>query len=332
MPRIDGDVVLESRVRLARNLSDLPFPGQMAYEFGEESQFRAADALAHTPEGRQYAMFRVRDMSDLTRRVLTERHIISRELLAAGEYAALLLRRDDQVGIMLNEEDHLRICAMLPGNALPEAADMASVVDTALGRRLCYAFDAELGFLTSCPANAGTGLRASVMLHMPSLLRSGAIGPLTQELSRLGLLLRPLGGKEGAPEGDLFLLQNQISLGRSEEELLDTVRTTVNELVDRERSARELMLLSADSRLPDRLFRSLGILRYARRLSEAEWVRRWSDVRLGVQAGLFSIDLKTLDDLLTAAKPAHLEQAAGKDLSPAERDEQRALLVRESLS
>lgn len=326
------DVVLYSRVRLARNFLDLPFPIAMHGEDGAQAQFRAADALRHAPEGQQYALMRIHDLPDAQRRVLVEKHLISRELLSAGEYAAVLLKRDENVCIMVNEEDHLRIHALLPGDDLDAAAALAFEADDAIGRSVDYAFDAELGYLTSCPTNTGTGMRASALLHLPALTRTGGIGGVVQEISKLGLSLRPLYGDDGDAQGELHLLSNQVALGRSEQELLDSIHAIVGEIVGRERGARELILMSADSELEDRLMRSLGILRYARRLSEGEWMKRWSDVRLAVQAGMLSMELGALDALLDSAKPAHLELSVGRELSPTERDEARAALVRGALA
>ncbi len=326
------DVVLYSRVRLARNFADLPFPTKMHTEDGAVAQLRAADALAHAPEGQQYSLLRIHDLTDTLRRALAERHLISRDILAAGPDAAVLLRRDEAVCIMINEEDHLRIHALLPGYSLEGAAALAFEAEDAIGRRVQYAFDAELGFLTSCPTNTGTGMRASALLHLPALTRMAVIGGLVQEVAKLGLSLRPLYSDEGEAQGDLYLIGNQVALGRSEQELLDSLGAILGEIIDRERASRELLLMRDDTEIEDRLLRSLGVLRYARRLPEAEWVRRWSDVRLAVQAGLLKMELSELDALLNAAKPAHLELAAEKELSPTERDERRALLVRKALS
>ncbi len=327
----ERDVVLHSRVRLARNFADLPFPSKMTAEDGEEAQRRAADALAHQAQGRDYSLLRVHDLDDATRRALVERRLISRELLSAGAAAALLLRRDERVCILINEDDHLRIHALMPGRALSETAEMAFDVENAISSRVGFAFDAEYGFLTANPTNTGTGMRASAMLHLPALTRSGAIGGLVQEIAKLGLSLRPLYGDDGEAQGELYLLGNQVALGRSEQELIDSIDAIIDQIVDRERASRELLLLSSDAALEDRLMRSLGVLRYARRLGEPEWIRRWSDVRLAVQAGFLPMDLLTLDALLDAVKPAHLELAAGKDLSPTERDEMRAKVIREAL-
>ena len=325
------DVVLYSRVRLARNFADLPFPSAMHGNDGAKAQLRAAEALEHTPEGREYALLRVHDMPEARRRSLMEQNLITRELLSAGEFAAVLLRRDENVSIMLNEDDHLRIHAILPGYRLREAAELAFAADDAIGKDVQYAYDAELGFLTSCPTNTGTGMRVSALLHLPSLTRTNQIAPIVQELVKLGVSLRSQYSEEGEAQGELYLISNQVALGRSEEELLDSLEDVIGEIVGRERNAREVLLLESDSKLEDRLMRSLGILRYARRLSQAEWMRRWSDVRLAVQAGMLHMELAELDALLDAAKPAHLEMVAGYELSPTERDEQRALLVREAL-
>ncbi|MCL1964718.1 MAG: ATP--guanido phosphotransferase [Firmicutes bacterium] len=325
------DVVLYSRVRLARNFAEIPFPAAMRGEDGANAQFRAADALAHVPQGRQYSLQRIHDLPDTRRRVLEEKHLISRELLSSGEYAAVLLRSDEDVCIMLNEEDHLRIHALLPGQAIEEAAALAFEVDDAIGSVVSYAFDSELGFLTSCLTNTGTGMRVTALLHLPALTRAGALGAMAEEVGKLSHSLRPLYSEDGAAIGELYLLGNQRSLGRSERELLDSIEAIVGQVVDRERSAREILLMEDPLSMEDQLMRSLGALRYARRLSEAEWMRRWSDVRLAIQAGMLSMPLHALDALLNLAKPAHLEQGAGRELSPLERDEARAALVRGAL-
>lgn len=325
------DVVLNSRVRLARNFNDLPFPSAMHGDDGAKAQYRAAEAVSHAPGGASYALLRVHDMPETRRRSLVEENLISRELLSGGEFAAVLLRRDEQVSILLNEDDHLRIHALLPGDRLTEAAELAFEVDDAIGREVTYAYDAELGFLTACPTNTGTGMRASVLLHLPSLSRTNEIGGIVQELVKLGVALRPMYSEDGEPAGELYLLSNQVALGRSEVELIESIEALTAEIVDRERSAREMLLLASDGKLEDRLMRSVGVLRYARQLSEAEWMRRWSDVRLAVQGGLLLMDLEALDGLLDAAKPAHLEMAVGHALSPMERDQARATLVREAL-
>lgn len=325
------DVVLNSRVRLARNFADIPFPTAMHGDDGARAQYLASEAVAHVPEGNGYALLRVHDMADARRRALVEQNLISRELLSSGEFAAVLLRRDERVGIMLNEEDHLRIHAILPGDRLEEAAALAFEVDDAIGREVRYAFDAELGFLTSCPMNTGTGMRASVLLHLPSLTRTKSIDPVSEELSKLGLKLKPLYREDNEAVGELYLLSNNVTLGRSEEDLIESIQVITSLIVDRERTARETLLLRSDLMLEDQLMRSLGTLRYARRLSESEWLRRWSDVRLAVQAGMIHMPLESLDALLDAAKPAHLEMVAGFALSPNERDERRATLIREAL-
>lgn len=325
------DVVLLSRVRLARNFNDLPFPTAMHGDDGAKAQYRAAEAVSHAPGGASYALLRVHDMPDARRRALVEENLISRELLSGGEFAAVLLRKDERVSILLNEDDHLRIHALLPGNRLAEAAELAFEVDDAIGREVAYAYDAELGFLTACPTNTGTGMRASVLLHLPALTRRNEVAPIVQELVKLGVSLRPMYSEEGEPAGELYLLSNQVALGRSEAELIESVEALTTEIVERERNAREVLLLESDGKLEDRLMRSVGALRYARRISAAEWMRRWSDVRLAVQAGLVHMELEALDGLLDAAKPAHLEMALGRELSPEERDEARARLVREAL-
>ena len=325
------DIVLHTRVRLARNFAELPFPAAMRGEDGAKSQFIAADALAHSRIGQQYAMYRIYDLEDTKKRALVESRLISNDLLWAGEYAAILLRRDESVCVMINEEDHLRIHALQAGNALEETAAMACEVDDAIGASALYAFDTELGYITSNPANLGTGMRASCLLHLPSLDRSGAMPALIQETSKRKLTLKPAYQEGKEARGQLYVIASQNSLGQTEQGMLETVWDMIIEIAGRERASRELQLLEEDSKLDDAFMRSYGIIRYARRIGEAEWINRWSDVRFAVLAGMLPIELDRLDRLLTDAKPAHLELAAGKDLSPVERDIQRAKIVREAL-
>lgn len=322
------DVVLHTRVRLARNFANLPFPTAMHGDDGSKSQFIAADALAHSRIGQQFAMYRVYDMDDTKKRALVENRLISNDLLWAGEYAAILLRRDEIVCVMINEEDHLRIHAIQPGNALKDTAALAYEVDDAIGVSAQYAYDLELGYVTSSLTNVGTGMRASCLLHLPSLDRSGAMPALMQEALKRKLTLKPVYQEGKEARGQLYTITSQVSLGQTEQGLLESIQDMIIEITSRERASRELLLLEEDSKLDDMVMRSYGILRYARRIGEAEWVRRWSDVRFAVLAGMLPIELDQLDNLLIDAKPAHLELAAGKDLSPIERDIHRASLVR----
>jgi len=325
------DTVLQTRVRLARNFVELPFPATMRGEDGAKSQFIAADALAHSRIGQQYAMYRVYDLEDTKKRALVESRLISNDLLWAGEYAAILLRRDESVCVMINEEDHLRIHALRTGNALEETAAIAYEVDDAISSAAQYAYDSELGYITSSPANLGTGMRVSCLMHLPSLSRSGAMPALVAEVSKRRLSLKSAyqDGKEA--KGHLYVIASQGTLGQTEQGLLEIMRDMIIEITSRERASRELSLLEEDSKLDDTVMRSYGILRYARRIGEPEWITRWSDVRFAVLAGMLPIDLDRMDNLLVEAKPAHLELAAGKDLSPVERDIQRAKIVREAL-
>ena len=325
------DIVLSTRVRLARNFADLPFPGAMRGGDGAKSQFMTANALAHSPLGKQYSLYRIYDISDTQKRAFLEKGLISNELLWAGEHAALLIRRDQKVCIMLNEADHVRVHVLFVGNQVERAMETAMELDEAIGERTDYAFDSELGYITSSPINLGTGVRISCLLHLPALERSGAVADLVQEAARRKLSIRPLHREGNNARGQLYTLSNHASLGKSEQDLINTIKETILDIAIKERTSRELLLLDEDSRLDDILMRSFGILQYARRMGESEWSRRWSDMRLAVLAGLLSFDLNTLDSLFQAAKPAHLELAAGRDLSPVERDTHRAQLVREAM-
>lgn len=318
------DVVLSSRVRLARNHQDIPFPSAMSAARAEESIRRAADAVG-SPEA--FALLRLSELPETRRRALFERHLISARLLSDYAQTAVLVRRDEALCVQLNDEDHLRIQALLPGHSLKGAAAEAFALDDRLGEALAFAFDAELGYLTSNPTNTGTGLRASALLHLPSLTYAGQLGALAQELAKLGLSIRGVYGKGSEARGDLYQISNQVTLGRTEQEIIDSLDALIGQIVDRERDAREALLLEDQAALEDRALRSVGILRYARRVDEAEFMRRWSDARLAVQAGLLSLDLPALDALLIAAQPAHIA-LAGQGVSE---DEARANLARETL-
>ncbi|MDR1569211.1 MAG: protein arginine kinase [Oscillospiraceae bacterium] len=319
----DRDVVLTCRVRLARNHADLPFPGFLDVEQAQESIRRATNAL----EPHELRTVSLDRMTPIQRQALVERHLISRDLLRTPERSAVLLNDDETLSVMINEEDHLRVQAFVNRFDLPLAAKIAFEADDWLSSKLSFAYDIELGYLTACPTNTGTGMRASAMLHLPALTWSGEMGKVTQAVSKLGLTLRGLYGEGSEAQGDLYQLSNQVTLGRTESDILDDMQSATNQMVDWERKVRVALHAGDRIALEDRLMRALGVMERARRMNAKEFMQRWSCLRLGSCMRLISIRPDTLDRLLVTAQPASLEQATGESLTDEQRDIRRASLV-----
>ena len=325
----EGDVVVSTRIRLARNLAHLPFPAWMTAEQREEVITQVFDAF---PQDASCAFERHR-MSDYSPRALlsmVERHLISREFARDPSGEALLISEDESVSIMVGEEDHIRIQVMRPGFDLDSAWQEATCWDDYLDTRLQFAFDERLGYLTQCPTNLGTGMRASVMLHLPTLQEKGIIQQLATTVSKLGLTIRGLYGEGSKPEGALYQISNQITLGITEQEAIENLRSIINQIVREERSCREQMKTTPS--FEDCVFRSLGILQNARLLTGKECMTLLSYVRMGVALGMIGqVDLKELNSLLIDVGAGALMEAAGEELDAAQRDVRRAELVRERL-
>ncbi|HML47629.1 MAG TPA: ATP--guanido phosphotransferase, partial [Clostridia bacterium] len=257
----EREVVLSSRVRLARNHADLPFPSVMDEETAQESIRR----VVHAMDAKGMRLLRMANLSPIQRQVLVERHLISLDLLRHAESAAALVQDDESVCVMINEEDHLRIQALQKGFALKESAQLAFAADDLLGDTLHYAFDSEWGFLTSCPTNTGTGMRASTMLHLPALTWTGEMSKVSQAIGKLGLTIRGLYGEGSEAQGDLYQLSNQITLGRTEKEILEAMQAVTAQMAGWERKARQALHTADRIALEDRLLRSMGMMERARR-------------------------------------------------------------------
>ncbi|HCA56287.1 MAG TPA: protein arginine kinase, partial [Ruminococcaceae bacterium] len=277
--------------------------------------------------------FRYIQMSELTQEEavsLVERHLVSPEFISDRQGRGLLLLDDESVSIMINEEDHVRIQVIQSGMKLEDAFSLADKIDTLLDERLNFAFNEKLGYLTQCPTNIGTGMRASLMLHLPALQESGVMGKLAGSLSKLGIVIRGMYGEGSEPYGAVYQLSNQVTLGITEQEAIKNLRDIAMQLVAQERNAREK--LSENINILDDIFRSYGILLYAKLVSNSECMKLLSNIRFGVEMGLFEIDLDILNRLLIEIQPATLMKNVGKKLTPAERDHIRAELVRTALS
>ena len=329
-------LVLSTRIRLARNLASARFAGRMGRSERESVLASVQGAAAKTTSLGRAVTIRVDGLEPLDRRLLLERHLISREL-AAGEPAgmpraggALLLQ--DRSAVMVNEEDHLRLQALESGVDLSRTWEHIKVVDAELGQQLAFAFHPEFGYLTSCPTNVGTGLRASVFIHLPGLVLTKEINKTLHGLTKVGLTYRGLYGEGSEVVGNFFQLSNQTTLGKSEEELLDHLGKIVQHVMAVEERARQVLLRDATSILEDKVWRAFGLLRYARSLGFEETMNLLSGVRLGVSLGLIpNVGLYTLNKLLVFTQPAHLSAEAGAELSDDEIPVRRAEFVRRTL-
>ena len=317
-----GDVVLSTRVRLARNLDDHPFPARLAPQEKKKVCETVRDALCGND-------FHYTEMTALTHTQavsLAERHLISPEFTGSPEGRALMLTEDESVSIMLCEEDHIRLQVMQAGLALREAYDIANKIDDLLSTKLPIAFDERIGFLTQCPTNLGTGMRASVMLHLPALTRSGKLSALAATVSKLGLVLRGAYGEGSKASGDIYQLSNQITLGITEEAAIDNLQAITLQIIAQERQIAAEML--KDPREEDRVWRALGVLATARLLSGEEFMELISPVRMGAARGIFDLPLESVNELIVQMQPATINAAQETPLSPAERDRYRAEQVR----
>lgn len=326
-----SDVVISSRVRLARNLLGIPFPAA-----ADEAASRKVADLVETAVGKlngagpqPFTFFRLPDMPPRERQVLVEKHLISPEHAGEGPGRAVVIREDEAVSIMVNEEDHLRIQCLVPGLQLDEAWALANRIDDQLENELDYAFGERVGYLTACPTNAGTGMRASVMVHLPALVLTNQAGNVLSAVSKVGLLVRGLYGEGSESTGNIFQISNQITLGTTEEETIENLRSVVQQVIDSERQARDGLLREMREQLEDRVCRAWGTLTNARIMTSQEAMQLLSDVRLGVDLNIIGdIEPQALNELLVATRPGFLQQLAGKELSPFERDVRRAALVR----
>lgn len=296
-------VVISGRVRLARNYHDLPFPNRLSPEGAALCRGRASEAMLGGADG--YYILRMKELPEPERMRLMEEHLISRDLLQSVEEGAAIVRGDGRVSVMVNEEDHLRIQAITQGFDLPCAAAEALRAEEKLSGVCAFSFDKRLGYLTACPTNTGTGMRASLMMHLPMLTRLKQMGTVNQSVAKLGLTMRGIYGEGSEALGDLYQVSNEVTLGRTEEELTEAVAAVGRQLMSMENALRETTLAKQTDEFGDVVMRSYGIMRYAVRMGEDEFMKHWSNIRMGAACGLISAPLEKLDELLTSAQSAH---------------------------
>ena len=328
-----ADMVLSTRIRLARNLRDVPFTHRARDEQLHGVLASVISAAEPSELLRGGLLLRMQDCTPIERQVLVERHLVSHELGDGARPRGIYLAPDDRVSIMINEEDHLRLQSLTPGFQLAEAWSLADRTDDDLDQSLDYAFSEEIGYLTACPTNAGTGLRASVLIHLPALVLLEEIQRVLKSIMQVGLNVRGLYGEHSEIMGNLFQISNQTTLGRSERDSIESLERVTRQIIETEERARERMLRDARTQLEDKVWRAYGTLRFCRSIQAKEVINLCSAVRLGVAMGLEGLcPLRVVNELLVLTQPAHLQRQAGVEMAPSERNVHRARVVRERLA
>ena len=329
----EGDIVISSRVRLARNLADHRFTTRAPESEKKDISEKVRETVMQSRFADRIFYVDLEKEDPVQGEFLVERHLISRELARGEGPRGVAFGSREAISIMVNEEDHLRIQVLQSGSQLEEAWRGASAVDGLLDSGgLSYAFSPRFGYLTACPTNVGTGMRASVMLHLPALVYFRHIQKVFQAVHKMSLAVRGLFGEGTEPMGDLYQISNQVTLGLTETAVVENVCRVVPQIVQYERKVREELIKRERRALEDRVWRSLGVLRHARLIPTQETLEHLSAVRLGVNLGVIEgIDLKLVNDLFILCQPAHLQKLEGRPLDPGERDEVRATFLRKRL-
>ncbi|MGI6649964.1 MAG: protein arginine kinase [Bacillota bacterium] len=331
-----SDIVISSRVRLARNLLEVPFPHLMSEKQAQNVVNQVAQIVAEKEVRQELGNLEVVDLNELSvldRQILVEKHLISpKQAENAGRGRGLAIRDDEAISIMINEEDHLRIQCLFSGLQVNEAWKIADKVDNRLEAHMDYAFDERWGYLTVCPTNVGTGMRASVMLHLPALVITNQAQRMLPTLSQIGLVVRGLYGEGTEASGNLFQISNQVTLGPREEEIVNNLTAVTVQIIEQEKGARQHLMEKARLQLEDRIGRALGVLTNARIMTSEEALSHLSDVRLGVDLGIIkTTDLRVLNELIILTRPAYLQKLAGREMNAGARDIKRASIIAEKL-
>ncbi len=328
-----SDIVISSRVRFARNIAGFHFYSQADSQQREEILNFAHDKLMSTKLHSKLLYVNMCDTTDLERQLLTERHLISKELAEKDGSRAVAWTHDESLAVMINEEDHLRIQVMANGLQLDKTFERICEVDDLLARQLEYAFSSQYGYLTACPTNVGTGIRVSVMLHLPGLKMTQEIEKVFRAAKDMHLAVRGLYGEGSEPIGDFFQLSNQITLGKTEEEVIESlVAHAVEPIVEYEKRARHKLMQEKQDALDDKIFRAKGILSTARLISSEEALYMLSFVRLGIHLGrIQDIELSTVNRLFLLTQPAHLQNLYQETYDASHRDHARAEYIRKAL-
>ena len=326
-------IVMSTRIRLARNLSQFPFPGWAKKTQKEEVLGRCLEAAARIPKIKNPTGLRIDELSELERQILFERHLISRELSNEPEGAGVVISKNQACSIMINEEDHLRIQVIKNGLHLKRTWNFINSIDTAIEESLNYAYTKELGYLTACPTNVGTGLRASAMLHLPGLVISGQMEKVVRAVNQLGIAVRGIFGEGSDASGSFFQISNQQTLGETEAEILKRLNSVMATIIEREEDAREKVLEDDSNKVFDKIGRAYGVLKNGHLLSSSEAMNRLSLIRLAIDFGSLPEQSRILvDRLFIECQPGHIQFNANKEIEPNQRDVLRASLLRDAFA
>jgi protein arginine kinase len=332
-----SDIVISSRIRLARNLADFPFIARATESDRDEVGNILRERVTSLHEAGQFAgqliYVDVRELEEVDRRFLVERQLISREHAEAEGARGVAIDPGERISVMINEEDHLRIQVLKSGLDLKAAWEQINELDDLVEARVTYAFSDRFGYLTACPTNVGTGIRVSVMLHLPALVITRQIDKVFRSLQKINLAVRGLYGEGSQAMGDFYQISNQITLGMSEEDLIKKVADVVPVLIDYERQARDFLIRESQETLHDRVSRAYGILRTAQTISSEETMHLLSSVRMGVNLGLINdLEIPTVNKLFIHTQPAHLQKITGMELDTSDRNIERASYLRRNLT
>lgn len=329
----DNDIVITSRIRLARNIKDKIMPTLMEEKQAKEVRDMVYQSITNSNStiAHQFQLLEMDKLPLLEKQVLVEKHLISPDL-TQRKIGSVLLQENEQVSIMINEEDHLRIQCILPGFQLNRVWNIANKIDDLLEENLPFAFDKQWGYLTACPTNIGTGMRASAMVHLPCHVLTGQINDLMQAITKVGLTIRGLYGEGSESMGDLFQISNEITLGSSEKEIISKLHSVVKESIKRERTLREELREGNSIKLEDKIYRSYGTLQNARLLSSQECMKLLSYVRLGIDLEYIQdLDIEVINHLMIYTQAGMLQKSYGKVMDEQERDHVRTQYIREKL-
>jgi len=329
----EADIVISSRIRLARNLADFPFISRATEQDRARIEKALREAVLETDGVPKMLYLDVEQLGTVDRQFLVERHLISREHAESQGARAVAIDPDETLSVMINEEDHVRIQVMQSGFDLPSAWERINRVDDLIESQVTFAFHPRLGYLTACPTNVGTGMRVSVMLHLPALVLTRQIDKVFRSLQKISLAVRGLYGEGSQAMGDFYQISNQVTLGKSEEKLIKDVVDIVPQIIKYERTAREFLVKESQENLHDRVSRAYGILRTAQTISSEETMHLLSSVRMGVNLGLIEdLQIPTINELFIHTQPAHLQKISGVELDTADRNIERARYLRRQLN
>jgi len=328
-----GDICLGTRIRLARNLAKVPFPATANREQAKKVLKTAKELVESLNQLAPVTFYELAEVDELERQVLMEKHLISPEHTKKTSTKGLILSENEDISIMVNEEDHFRIQVLMPGLQLQAAWELADRVDDLIESQVEYAFDPDIGYLTACPTNVGTGMRGSLMLHLPGLAKINQLENVLRSVSQFGLAVRGLYGEGSESYGCIYQISNQVSLGDSEADMLEHLARVTSQIITSERQARQYLQEHSPAECEDQVYRAYGLLTHARIISTQEAMDLLSTVMLGIDLGMIrDLDRGLVKQLMVEIRAAHLQKMMGQSLPAQERDRLRASLIRDRLS